>query len=110
MADEFREPCILLAHSHIQFTSEHGDTRFANPGSVGAPRLRQPLACYVRLEAGRLEQAAVPYDAEATADSMDRVPIDESVKEAWKLSYLGGYLPDRYRIRDWRPLIEAGYR
>jgi len=41
---------------------------------------------------------------------MDLVPIDESVKEAWKSSYLGGYLPDRYPIRDWQPLIEAGYR
>lgn len=110
LARKFKEPYILLAHSHVQFRRTVGNTCFINPGSVGQQRLGQPVACYAVLEDGDFDLRATPYDFERTCGALDRVPLENGFVCAWKAAYRSGYLPDRYRIRDWRPLLDRGYR
>jgi predicted phosphodiesterase len=110
IARAFPEPYVLLAHSHVQFRREVNGTTFINPGSVGQPRLGQPLATYATLEDGEIELKAVPYDVEATCRALDAVPLDETFIAEWKAGYRAGRLPARYKIREWEPLIRQGYR
>lgn len=110
IAEAFPEPYVLLAHSHVQFRRQVGGTAFINPGSVGQPRLGQPLASYALLRDGEIELKAVPYDVEATCRALDRVPLDKTYVEEWKSGYRAGRLPARYKMRDWEPLIRQGYR
>jgi predicted phosphodiesterase len=110
IAQEYPEPYILLAHSHVQFRVQVGSTVFINPGSVGQPRLGQPLATYAVLEDGEIDLRAVPYDVEATCRALDSVPLERSFIEAWQAGYRAGRLPARYPLRDWQSLINQGYR
>ncbi len=111
LAGQYPEPCILLGHSHVQFRLARAGRTFLNPGTVGAPYLGQPGACYGVLEDGTFELRATTYDAEATCRAMDRVPLqDQRFVEAGKMCWRTGKLPDIYSIRDYRPLIEMGYR
>jgi len=111
LAEQYPEPYILLGHSHVQFQTTHGRTTFINPGTVGAPYLSQPLACYGVLRDGEFEPKATTYDAEKTCRAMDHVPLeDNEFVKAWKACWRTGALPARYNIRDYTPLIEMGYR
>lgn len=110
ISDAFPEPYVLIAHSHVQFRKQIGETVFVNPGSVGQPRLGQALASYAVLEDGTIDLRAVPYDTEATCRALDRVPLPSDFIQTWKAGYRAGRLPDRYPIRDWEPLIREGYR
>ena len=110
IAEEFQEPYVLLAHSHVQFRLTMGGTTFINPGSVGQPRLGQPLATYAVLERGEIELKAVPYDVEATCRALDSVPLEQGFIDDWKAGYRAGRLPARYALRDWQALINQGYR
>lgn len=106
----FPEPYVLLAHSHVQFRLQINGTTFINPGSVGQPRLGQPLASYAILEDGEIRLKAVPYDVEATCRALDHVPLDGDFISDWKAGFRAGRLPARYKLRDWEPLISQGYR
>jgi putative phosphoesterase len=111
LAQQYPEPHILLGHSHVQFQLERAGKVFINPGTVGAPYLGQPGACYAVLQDGAFELRATPYDAEITCQAMAQVPLqDQAFVEAWKLCWRTGKLPDYYSIRDYAPLIEMGYR
>jgi diadenosine tetraphosphatase ApaH/serine/threonine PP2A family protein phosphatase len=110
IAQEFPEPYVFPAHSHVQFWVEIDSTTFFNPGSVGQPRLGQPLATYAVLEDGEIELKGVPYDVEATCRALDAVPLEQSFIEAWKAGYRTGSLPARYALREWQSLINQGYR
>ena len=110
IAQEFPEPYVFLAHSHVQFRVQIEGTTFVNPGSVGQPRLGQPLATYAVLEDGEIELKAVPYDVEATCRALDAVPLEQDFIKAWKAGYRTGRLPARYALRDWQSLINQGYR
>ena len=110
LGDRYPEPFMLVAHSHVQFRKVRNGTTFVNPGSVGQPRLGQPLACYGVLRNGQIELRAVPYDAEKTCRAMDRMPLDRAFVESWKTCYRIGVLPARYNIRDFAPLREMGFR
>jgi predicted phosphodiesterase len=110
IAQEYPEPYVFLAHSHVQFRVQIDRTTFINPGSVGQPRLGQPLATYAVLEDGEIQLKAVPYDVEATCRALDSVPLERSFIEAWKAGYRAGRLPARYALREWQSLINQGYR
>jgi len=110
LARRFTEPCVVLGHSHVQFRVRNGDREFINPGGAGQPRLRCVVACYAVLEDGRFDLKAVPYDAEATARAMDRVPLADWYVDMWRAIYRRGELSDRYALREWTSLREAGYR
>lgn len=110
IARAFPERYVLLAHSHVQFRRQVGGTIFINPGSVGQPRLGQPLATYAILERGEIELKAAPYDVEATCRALEAVPLERPFLEDWKTAYRTGTLPARYAFRDWEPLIRQGYR
>ena len=105
-----REPNVLFAHSHVQFEASRRGRTFHNPGSAGQPRLSQPLACYMAITDGRFEARAVPYDVEKTCRAMDALPLERSFIDEWKAAYRAGTLPARYAIRDFAPLVAAGYR
>lgn len=107
------EPCILLGHSHVQFDCTCGNTRIINPGSVGAPYLGQPLACYAVIQSGQVELRATPYDIEKTCQSMkERAQgvVDNGFITDWTEGWRTGTLPKRYFIRDYSQLCEQGYR
>jgi predicted phosphodiesterase len=107
------EPCILLGHSHVQFDCTRGNTRFVNPGSVGAPYLGQPLACYAVMQNGQVELRATPYDIEKTCESMSERAqgvVDTDFITDWTEGWRTGTLPKRYFIRDYGQLREQGYR
>jgi predicted phosphodiesterase len=106
----FPADIVIVAHSHVQFERQAGGARFINPGSVGQPRLGQPLATYVVIEDDEFRFRGVPYDFEATCAALDEVPVDASFKRVWQEAYRAGRVPDRYAIREWDSLIEAGYR
>lgn len=110
LADRFEESVILHGHSHIQFDRAVAGTRFVNPGSVGAPRLGRPHACYAILENGRVSLRATGYDVERTCTAMDALPLDREFIDAWKTAYRTGTLPDRYGLRDFEPLRAGPYR
>lgn len=110
IARAFPEPFVLLAHSHVQFQRNAAGRVFINPGSVGQPRLGQPLAAYAVLEGGEFSLRAVGYDTEATCRALDRVPLDEGFKEGWRQAYRQGRLPPWYKMREWESLAGAGYR
>jgi putative phosphoesterase len=111
LAGQYPEPYILLGHSHVQFRLIRAGRTFFNPGTVGAPYLGQPLACYGVLQDGAFELRATTYDAEETCRAMDDVPLeDQQFVEEWKTCWRKGKLPERYDIRDYTPLIEMGYR
>jgi len=104
------EPTVFFAHSHVQFETVKGGRTFHNPGSVGQPRLSQPVACYTVILDGRAEMRAVPYDVERTCRAMDSMPLPRGLVEEWKSAYRRGVCPERYAIRDFAPLVAAGYR
>jgi len=109
-SNQFRSKTILFGHCHIQFRREVGGRTFVNPGSVGAPRLQQPVACYAVLEDGEVSLRAAPYDVEALCAAMDRLPLEQGFVEAWKAGFRTGTLPEMYDLRDFGPLVRAGYR
>ncbi|GAF99289.1 unnamed protein product, partial [marine sediment metagenome] len=111
LADRYSEPVILSGHSHVQFQKVQGGITFINPGSVGQPRLEQPLACYAVLRDGQINLEAVPYDVERTCRAMDRVSLnDEEFLNTWKESYRRAVTPARYGVRDLSHLRGKGYR
>jgi len=114
LVEKYPEPYILIGHSHVQFRKTHDGKHFINPGSVGAPYLGQPLACYGVLSEGQIELKATTYDVEKTCRAMDRLAVrgikDKKEVEAWKKAWRTGTLPEGAYIRDYTPLIEQGYR
>lgn len=113
LADKYVERCVLLAHSHVQYECSHSGTRFINPGSVGAPYLGQPLACYAVIQNGQVELKATTYDIERTCRSMKERAggiVDEAFITDWIEGWRTGTLPSRYFIRDYSSLREQGYR
>jgi predicted phosphodiesterase len=113
LSQQHREPRILLGHSHVQFECARGNTRFINPGSVGAPYLGQPLACYAVMQNGRIELRATPYDIERTCRAMwerARGVVENDFIEDWTEGWRAGTLPKRYFIRDYTRLRDQGYR
>jgi len=104
------EPNILFAHSHVQFETSRQARTFYNPGSLGQPRLSQPLVCYMAITDGRFEARAVPYDVEKTCRAMDALPLERAFIDEWKAAYRKGICPARYAIRDFAALVAAGYR
>ena len=112
LASRYAEPYILFGHSHVQFRALYGATMFINPGTVGAPYLRQAIVCYGVLEDGRFDLRATTYDVEKTCRALDeRVPLDDrEFAKAWKTCWRTGRLPPCYSIRDYAPLLALGYR
>ena len=113
LSNKYVEPYIFLGHSHVQFDCVRGNTRFVNPGSVGAPYLGQPLACYAVIQNGQVELRATPYDVEKTCQAMrERAQgvVDNDFIADWTEGWRTGNLPKRYFIRDYRQLREQGYR
>jgi len=110
VTDRFGEPYVLLSHSHIQYCLEHGGAVIVNPGSVGQARLGTKEAGYAILADGRFELCGVPYDIEKTCRQMDRIPMPDDFREAWKDGYRRGVLPELYKIRNWDELEGRGYR
>ncbi len=113
LANKHVEPCILFGHSHVQFDCTLGNTRFMNPGSVGAPYLGQSLACYAVMQNGEGELRATPYDIDKTCQSMKaraQGVVDNAFITDWVEGWRTGTLPKRYFIRDYSPLREQGYR
>ena len=114
LAEKYPERHILIGHSHVQFRKTYNGTHLINPGSVGAPYLGQPLACYGVLQKGRLELKATAYDIEKTCRAMEQLAIrgikSREDTEAWKKAWRTGTLPEGGYIRDYTPLIQQGYR
>ena len=113
LSDEYSEDCILLGHSHVQSDSVPCDTRFVNPGSVGAPYLGQPLACYAVVNDGEIDLRATTYDVEKTCQAMverARGVVDSEFVADWVQGWRTGTLPQRYSIRDYTPLRRQSYR
>lgn len=109
LADRYAEPVVVLAHSHVQFDKRVEGTRFVNPGSVGQNRLGTVAGCYAVLEDGEFDLRAAEYDTDPVLESMDELPLDEEYLEARKRVYREGRLPEP-SMRDYDPLIAAGYR
>ena len=110
LAEMFPEPWIMAAHSHVQFRQDRVGRVLINPGSVGQPRLGQPLAQYMVLEDGEPRFLAVPYDIEQTCRAMEQMPIPEDFRTMWQEIFRNGMLSSRYPMRDWKSLQDAGYR
>lgn len=106
LADRFGARVVLHGHSHIQFDREVAGTRFVNPGSVGAPRLGRPHACYAILDDGEVSLHATEYDVERTCEALREIPLEEEFVDAWTEAYRSGTLPERYGLRDFEPLRE----
>jgi predicted phosphodiesterase len=104
------EPCIIAAHSHVQFRRDHAGRVLLNPGSVGQPRLGQPLALYMILQDGHMHMKATPYDVESTCRAVAEMPLPPEFIAMWQGIYRNGMLSSRYALREWQPLIDAGYR
>jgi putative phosphoesterase len=111
LTNQYPEQYILVGHSHVQFRKTLRGVEFVNPGTVGAPYLGQALACYAVLRNGQVDLRAISYDVEITCEAMNRVALqDKDFIDAWKTCWRTGKLPARYKIRDYSPLIEMGYR
>ncbi|MFC7141509.1 metallophosphoesterase family protein [Halosimplex aquaticum] len=110
LADRYDEDVVLFGHSHVQFETTAGGTRFVNPGSVGQHRLGEVLACYAVVEDGDVDLGAVDYDVERTIADLEALPLADEYVEARKLVYTEGRLPDDPPMRDFEPLRERGYR
>lgn len=114
LVEKYSEPHILIGHSHVQFEKTHNGTQFINPGSVGAPYLGQPLACYGILQKGQIELKATDYDIEKTCRAMEQLAVrgikSREETKTWKKAWRTGTLPEDCYIRDYTPLIEQGYR
>lgn len=108
LAERYPESCLLHGHTHVQFEIERAETIFANPGSVGQPRLGQPEACYAILEDGALTYHATEYDVAQTCAAMDELPLAEEYITGWKEAYQTGTLPESTDIRDFETLQECG--
>lgn len=75
----------------MQFRLVRAGRTFFKPGTVGAPYLGQPLACYGVLQDGESELRATTNGAEKTCRAMDRVPLeDQESAEAWIQYVLDG--------------------
>ena len=113
LSHKYTESCILVGHSHVQFDSTRGNTRFINPGSAGAPYLGQPLACYAVIQDGQVYLRATTYDIEKTCRVMiERAEsiVDDDFITDWIHGWRTGTLPKRYFIRDYSQLRQLGYR
>jgi hypothetical protein len=63
------------------------------------------------LEDGHFDLRATTYYAEKTCRAPGRVPLeDEAFVESWKTCWRTGTQPPDYKIRDYTPLIERGFR
>jgi protein phosphatase len=104
LADRYPASDIVHGHTHVQFEVERAGTTFANPGSVGQPRLGQPQACYAILEGGTLTYHATEYDVEKTCAALDEISLDSDFIAGWKDAYQTGKLPEWFDIRDFEAL------
>ncbi len=104
LADRYPTPYIVHGHTHVQFEVDRAGTTFANPGSVGQPRLGHPEACYAILENGTVTYHATEYDVEKTCAAMDGLPLNSDFITGWKKAYRTGRLPEWVDIRDFEQL------
>jgi len=104
----YREPHILISHTHVQFERRFRGTHFVNPGGLGQPRLGRVLAGYGVVERGGIRLKAVPYEAGKTARDLDRLPLERTFIHTWKSCFRLGTVPDFYAIRNFSPLMKTG--
>jgi len=54
---------------------------------------------------------AIEYNTRETAAGMDRVDLEDGgfIRE-WQRRHIEGILPSRYKLRDFAPLKQMGYR
>jgi len=64
------EPCIVTAHTHMQYDRHVVERRLLNPGSVGLPYEPETGHAYWALLGPDVEQRHTPYDLEAALDRM----------------------------------------
>ena len=64
------EPCVVTAHTHMQYDRRVGETRLLNPGSVGLPYELEPGNAYWALLGPEVELRRTPYDLEAAIERM----------------------------------------
>jgi len=100
LADRYPCSSLVHGHTHVQFEVQRAGTTFANPGSVGQPRLGHPQACYATLEDGVLAYHATDYDVEETCAAMDELPLDDDYVAGWQEVYRTGRLPEWVDVRD----------
>ena len=112
IAEQYTESVVLFGHVHVQFKQVCQQTRFVNPGTVGAPYMGKSQACYAVLQDGQFAFKATPFDVDRICGAMDeRVHLsDASFVEGWKNCWRTGELPPCYYIRDYTPLRQRGYR
>lgn len=110
LRDRYPVSCLLHGHTHVQFELSRAGTTFANPGSVGQPRLGEPEACYGILAENTLTYHATGYDVDRTCAAMDDLPLDEEYLEEWKTAFRTGRLPERVDIRDFTTLTTYAFR
>lgn len=108
LADRYAEATVLHGHAHIQFRRYVNGTTFINPGSVGAPRLGEPVAAYAILEGGDVSLRSVPYDVAATCQALADLPLPAEFIDTWQAAIRTGTLPDRYDLRDFTALRSGG--
>lgn len=101
---------LLHGHTHVQFEHTRSGVTFVNPGSVGAARLGDPVACYATLDEAGVTFYATSYDVERTCAAMEEVPIDSAFIAAWNEQLRDGRQGDFYDIRDFTPLCAGPYR
>jgi predicted phosphodiesterase len=64
---------LLVAHTHVQFSRQHGSTLVINPGSVGRPKDGDPRAAYAIYENRRIHLRRVEYDIGETQRRLSRL-------------------------------------
>jgi putative phosphoesterase len=72
---------LLVGHTHIQFVKKFGNCLVVNPGSLGQPKTRNPLACFAVWEDGSVTLRATVYPMDNTIEKIKEMPIPVGIQQ-----------------------------
>lgn len=75
------EDVLIMGHTHLQHHEVYDEGVVMNPGSVGQPRDRNPLAAYAVIDLNDLsvEERRVSYDIEAVQEAVEEAGLPEKI-------------------------------
>jgi len=84
---------VLAGHTHVQFAMKVGKQQIANPGSVGQPKHRSPMACYSLWEESQLSLHSCHYPVHVTLQKIHALPVPSEIRSQLAAILLTGSPP-----------------
>jgi putative phosphoesterase len=78
---DIKTDVLLVGHTHLPLSLEHGGIRVINPGSVGQPLDGDPRAAYAIWEDGAVRLCRVAYDQTEALAALNRLPLLNAQKQ-----------------------------